>query len=164
MVNKKLIINIKRYFIEIENEVYERYALEELNSVELLFLLENQFLDIRIQFNEETNEKEFNVCLVKTLVFEDGDYNIEDEYIPFTDTTYVYQKINFNPITGEGFQFIVEDIDYTDDYKKLLERYNSLKGHLTVDNFKEQGVLQSIFDSFNENSTHIELKCCKSNL
>ena len=63
------------------------------------------------------------VCIVDNIMVDDGDYDIEDNYIPYYVEEENFTRIYFCPITGEKYEInIIKEIDITKDYIELEEK------------------------------------------
>jgi hypothetical protein len=73
------------------------------------------------------------ICFVVTNMVEDGDYDMEDNYIPYNVEEHHYVEIFYCPITGEKIEFVIskEETHYEEmkEYQEKLKMFNKKRTH-----------------------------------
>ena len=123
----KKIINIpsKKEVIYVINKIENCCkGMENLLSSGFLSIVDGNIESNVFNFIEDENkDKNFLVGIVSTSFEDDGDYNYDDEWIPFYNEYNSYYKILKCPICGEDIEFIIKEIDISKEYLDILNSF-----------------------------------------
>lgn len=119
-------------FLKRVTEYGENYILNEVVDAkkETLDLIKEGVLQI-IDTNEAEYLEDFplgiddlvGLFVVRTTTYDDGDYDIEDNYEPYITEAYSYYPCHYCPITGDEIKVeIVGEVDSKDESKALQEK------------------------------------------
>lgn len=68
-----------------------------------------------------------SVCMLNECLYEDVDYNYEDEPVSYMESISVYHPISHNPYTGEVFVFVAKEVcNKTAEYKELKKEQDKI--------------------------------------
>lgn len=124
---------IHALFRPIRNEYSHLIIRYILNKDTLCFPVElENLLEIKhfcqTHLNSLSNQYEkLSVCLIETHIEDYGDYDYDDDYIPDDREESTYIPIQYNPITGERFEIVIDGVlNKQKEYDEIIQELNGI--------------------------------------
>lgn len=123
-------IFVEKHLNNTANPMYKLDHIEDgekvLNLIKNGILILSDIISLDIGNINEINRP--CLCIIKTFMVDNGDYNWEDEYEPYYEEENNYIEIFYCPITGEKIEFIIsKEIDDTEIINQILNEIEKLK-------------------------------------
>lgn len=81
-----------------------------------------------LELNQENEENRPCVCLQMKNMVDNGDYDYNDNYVPYYEEEVSYIEIFYSPLNGEEINFIIsKEIDDSQKINDILNQIESLE-------------------------------------
>lgn len=125
-----MIINVEKNILMDGQASYKLVNIEGIKEETKNMFFENLFTILNLK-NEDVvsvcNTDDIGVCLVSTSMVDNGDYDWDENYIPYWEEELSYRQILFCPFTGEKFEIkIIKENDLTKEQGRLLNEIDIL--------------------------------------
>ena len=96
------------------------------NLIKENYLILNDVFNLEL--NQENEENRPCVCLQMKNMVDNGDYDYNDNYVPYYEEEVSYIEIFYSPLNGEKINFIIsKEIDDSQKINDILNQIESLE-------------------------------------